>query len=476
MRRLVWLALLAGAAGCGRAYTSHDVQLSLTVDPMVAAADVASVRTLDVSVTDGFTGFKTYTLDHPPDKVERLVVHFDADKGHVTISVLARDGAGNVVLRGTTSDINLQLGYGAHSAAVQLHAPANGTHVPSGITITPASFTLFTGQSLQLDSGAEAVTWMATDGASIDDAGVFQAPATAGSYHVTAKSKLYLTDKTTVTMTVLANGVALYAGGQSGQGTIDGTGAMARLNGPRGLAPDGSGGVWFTDGGNTLRRVDVATGTVTTLAGKVDSPDSIDGTGTGAGFTWPQGLVFDGTSTLYVADSGCPCIRKVDTKSGQTTTLAGKQYNGGTMDGTGPAAQFRWPSQLVLDQANGLLYVTDSNAQTIRSIEIATGKVVTIAGVPDMPGTTDGPAAMARFSNPYGLALAGTVLYVSDLDTRKLRRLDLVNKTVSTVASDAWTAGAITVDGAGRVILTSPLRTVDPASGAITTPMNPAKH
>src|SRR5262249_12776754 len=161
-----------------------------------------------------------------------------------------------------------------------------------------------------------------------------------------------------------------------GSGNVDGTGAAARFGGPGSVASDGAGNLYATDG-STIRKVVIATGAVTTFAGAPGQPCSADGTGTAARFASVVGIASHGAGNLYVADSGNNTIRKIVIATGVVTTLAGTAYQLGSANGTGAAARFNGPNGIASDGA-GNLYATDGN--TIRRIVIATGAVTRLAG------------------------------------------------------------------------------------------------
>ncbi len=465
MRRLLWIALLA--AGCNSGHLgANNIELTIAVDATVSDGDLMSIKALDIAAVGDASASMTYPLSRPFSRNERLIVHFPKATGNVQVSGLARDAQSLVVARGVTGKIDLAGSDDAHVAVITLTEPATGAHAPTGIALAPSSFTLFTNQTLALGTGNEAVTWAANDGGAIDDTGTFTAPATAGTFHAVATSVLYPTDHGTVTLNVLASGIALFAGTLGGSGTVDGTGSQARINSSRGMVLDGN-TLYFSDNGQTIRRADTTTGAVTTLAGQPDHALSADGTGSAAGFVGPMAIAYDGAGKLYVAEAFCPCIRVVDVATGQTTTLAGQAGMNGTMDGTGAAAQFRFPQALAYDPATHLLYVGEDQAQTIRTVDVSNGVVVTIAGTVNTPGGVDGAALNATFNNPWSLVLDGNALFIYDQRNNEIRKLDLGSKMVSTIAHGI-SASTLALYQSGTLILGSPFRLVDEASGALT--------
>ena len=118
---------------------------------------------------------------------------------------------------------------------------------------------------------------------------------------------------------------------------------------------------------------------VTAFAGSSSSAKFSNGTGTSALFYRESGITSDGTS-LYVADSGNHMIRKIVIATGLVTTLAGQAGTYGFEDGIGTKARFTGPHGIVTDGTN--VFVADTFNQTIRKIVITTGVVTTIAGIP----------------------------------------------------------------------------------------------
>jgi sugar lactone lactonase YvrE len=208
---------------------------------------------------------------------------------------------------------------------------------------------------------------------------------------------------------------------EMGAGSRDGVGAVAQMSHPSGLSADGNGNLYVADTLNhTIRKVTPA-GVVTTVAGLAGHPGNADGTGIAARFFEPQDLVADGAGNLYVVDSSNHTIRKI-TPAGVVTTFAGMSGKPGRNDGIGKTAQFNHPSSIAMDM-DGNLYVADTDNQTIR--KITPGAVVTtVAGSPGSFGSLDGTGSAARFFNPQGVTVDGAGnIYVSDTSNNTIRKI-----------------------------------------------------
>ena len=184
-----------------------------------------------------------------------------------------------------------------------------------------------------------------------------------------------------------------------------------------GITTDGT-NLYVADSGNhTIRKIVISTGIVTTLTGSAGNSGSTDGTGSAAQFAGPMGITTDGTN-LYVADTGNNTIRKIVISTGAVTTLAGTPPASGGGGGAGVicgiGCGFSSPHGITTDGTN--LYVADSGWNRIRKIIIATGAVTAdFAGAAlNGTGSTDGTGTSAKFNIPYGITTDGTNLYVAD--------------------------------------------------------------
>ncbi len=241
-----------------------------------------------------------------------------------------------------------------------------------------------------------------------------------------------------------AANLSLLAGNVAKSGSADGTGAAASFYLPADIAADRAGNLYVADtANNTIRKITPA-GVVTTLAGAAGVVGHADGAGAAASFFFPSGVATDSTDNVYVADEMNHTIREI-TPAGLVTTIAGIVLTAGHADGVGAAATFNRPQGVATDSA-GNVYVADTGNSTIRQIS-PQGTVSTLAGVALRVGHLDGPAALASFYMPHGVATdsAGNI-YVADTGNNVIRKINPTG-VVSTVAGTALTAGH--ADGAG---------------------------
>ena len=256
-------------------------------------------------------------------------------------------------------------------------------------------------------------------------------------------ANLYIADQgnNAIRQIVIATGAVTTLAGSTTSGYADGTGVAARFNNPVGVVCDGSGNLYVTDyGNNMIRQIVIATGVVTTLAGSTTSGYA-NGTGAVVRFNNPAGVVYDGNGNLYVTDYGNNAIRKIVIATGAVTTLAGSTTVG-FADNTGVAARFNSPSGVAYD-GNANLYIADKGNNAIRKIVIATGAVTTLAGS-STSGYADGTGAAARFNSPDGLACdASGNVYVADNGNNEIREIGSAGTALNFNGSNNYCGSAI---------------------------------
>lgn len=278
--------------------------------------------------------------------------------------------------------------------------------------------------------------------------------------------------------TVAGNGKKGYAGD-------GGPATEAMLNEPYEVRFDADGNMLFVEMQNHLiRRVDRQTGKISTIAGTGEKGFSGDGgPATAATFLTPHSIALDGKGNLYIADIGNHRIRRIDPKTGLIDSIAGTgekklptsgslakgqpilgpralYVDGRTMwialregnsvwrmslddgiiqhiAGTGKkgftgdggaalAATFDGPKGIVVGP-NKLVYVVDTENQTIREIDPHSGTIRTVAGIGPQGngyGGDNGPATAAKMARPHGIGVdAAGALYIGDTNNHRVRRV-----------------------------------------------------
>ncbi len=240
-----------------------------------------------------------------------------------------------------------------------------------------------------------------------------------------------------------AESVAALAGAAGGAGFFDGTGAFVRFSSPAGVAAIGA-NLFIADTANhVIRKIDTATGAVTTLAGSFGVYGSADGTGSTARFNSPAGIAAVPLSnTLYICDTGNHTIRKIISTSGVVTTVAGSAGISGSADNTAAAlVRFNSPRGIATDLAGSALFVADTGNHKIRRVVADTGSTTTYAGS-GASGANDNVGESASFSSPEGIASLGADVYVADTGNHTIRKIT-PSGAVGSVTTFAGAAGAI---------------------------------
>jgi sugar lactone lactonase YvrE len=163
------------------------------------------------------------------------------------------------------------------------------------------------------------------------------------------------------------------------------------------------------------------------------------GLATEATLNFPSASAVDSQGTLYIADTFNHRVRRVDAASGVITTVAGTgaaRFNGD--NGPGIKAALNEPVALTVDERVGRLYIADLANYRVRALELTTGRIFTYAGNGNSDYDGDGQAAtQAGLSGPSGLALdADGNLYIADTFSGRIRRVDQTSGIIMTVAGD----------------------------------------
>jgi streptogramin lyase len=199
--------------------------------------------------------------------------------------------------------------------------------------------------------------------------------------------------------TFAGNGVE----GFSGDG---GPAVAAQINDPYGVVRGPDGAIWFCEhNGHRIRRV-APDGTITTVAGTGERGYSGDGgPALEATFNLPHEIRFDRDGHLFVSDMANHVIRRIDGATGTVTTVAGTGRRRGYEGDGGPADQavLHAPHSLQFGPG-GDLYIGDINNHVVRRVDMATGIITTFAGTGRPGPTPDGsPIAGTPLHSPRSL-------------------------------------------------------------------------
>lgn len=179
-------------------------------------------------------------------------------------------------------------------------------------------------------------------------------------------------------------------------------------------------------------------GEIRTIAGngsKVVSGDG--GPALLAGTVEPFGLDIGPDGALYWAEFGGQVIRRMDPQTQVAATYAGVGGTAGYRDGAPGQALFDQPHEIRFD-SKGNLYISDMRTQTIRRIDWQTKQVSTVAGS-GKPGFAGdgGPATAALLDYPISVVLDGDdAMLICDIKNHRVRRVDLKSGIIQTVAGN----------------------------------------
>jgi len=231
--------------------------------------------------------------------------------------------------------------------------------------------------------------------------------------------------------TVSGNGEAAYAG--------DGGPALAAsFSAPHEIRFDRDGHLFVVErDAHVVRRVDAATGLVSTVAGMGEAGFSGDGgPAVSAQLRQPHSIAFAANGDLLICDIGNGRVRRVDMRTGTISTLSGTGErqptpDSGPLDGT----PLRGPRSLDTDdEGNAYLVLREGNA--VVRLDTGAGRLQRIAGTGERGFTGDGgPATSATFNGPKGVAYSASdhSLYIVDTENHAIRRLNLTSGILDTV-------------------------------------------
>ena len=269
---------------------------------------------------------------------------------------------------------------------------------------------------------------------------------------------------------------------------------QADVNDPQGLALDKSGNLFIADSGNNvIRKIDASTGNISTVAGTgIAGYGGDNGPALNAQLRYPYSLAFDSAGNLYIADSGNYVIRKIDMSSGTITTIAGNPKATLLGDG-GPAtaAQIIDPIAIAIDSSNNLYIL---NYYLLREVDAKTQIINTVAGGGGYGSYNNygdgGPATSATlFAEGFALDSSGNI-YIADTYHQAIREVTRKDGIINTVAGVIGKTGAfqdgiaatsaylnspvsVAIDRSGNLVISDGynwrIRKVDPSTHIINT-------
>lgn len=285
------------------------------------------------------------------------------------------------------------------------------------------------------------------DGGAAIDARMYRTRAVA----VDAVGNVYFADfdrhivrKVDVSTGLISRVAGSAIAGYTGDG---GAATDARLFRPEGLWVDGAGDIYIADTRNhVVRKVDASTGLINTVVGSGGTGDfsGDGGAATAAALYRPTGVwVDDATGDIYLSDAYNHVIRKVDVSTGLISTVAGIGKSRGFSGDGGAAtsAKLNYPRSIFLD-ASGHMFIGDGNSHRVRRVDANTGNILTVAGggnTDELLGNGDA-ASEAELRNPHHIAIDGSGhLLIADRSHHRIRRVPWA----AAASSGAGTDGAV---------------------------------
>lgn len=267
-------------------------------------ADAVSLRTINAAgkVTTIANGFSAQTTLVPSTPTSTGVLdQLSFEFRFAGVTSIAVDAQGRIVVSE------------AGTSTVRRIDSAGNVTLLGGLAYTPSTSTI------------------AAIGVSVDGIGSAGLIGNSGAVAIAPNGNIYVPSYACVKRIDAAGTVVTVAGSNNvfGQGSVDGPPATARFNGIFGLAVApttsgllNSGDVLVSDTNNAIRRIDAATGTVTTFSGVMLQSGTADGVAGTARYSAPRGLAFAPDGTLYANDNGN--LRRIAADgSVVTTTVTG---------------------------------------------------------------------------------------------------------------------------------------------------------
>jgi sugar lactone lactonase YvrE len=263
----------------------------------------------------------------------------------------------------------------------------------------------------------------------------------------------------------------------------------AKLEFPSGLAIDAQGRIYVAEReGFRVRRIDLGTGEIATIAGLGIPGHNGDGIpAKDAMLGAPESLAIDSEGDLYIGERGTFRVRRIDMETGLISTYAGSGERGFEGDGgLATDARISNPFGLAFDDADNL-FIADTENHKVRMVDRKSGRITTIAGTGEK-GFDDGSGVAfdAKLNRPHVCVIGPDgVLLIGDSFNQRLRRVDpsgaietsggtgeIGGPAVGKKATESPFIffGALVYDGEGNLLVTSldnRIVRIDGATGVI---------
>ena len=376
---------------------SNEATLEMVVNEGESARPIVRVVDSQGNLRDDFSVSLTSVSEDVASVDSSLGLVFGRQAGFSTMVI----GAGGVVATATISVVNVissVTGFGTaivQDQASRLYVASAEQHTIRSSANLKQPATLYAG--IERTPGLRNAEPLQS---------LFKAPSALVIDHNTGG--LYISDSENHVIRRVplgSQGAVETLAGTGSPGNKDGLIAAASFNNPQGVVLDNSGNLWVVDSGNhTIRRIDLVSGTVQTVAGQAGTPGEADGTGTEARFRSPVGIALEPETQaqrlqrellglpppqdrLIVADTGNGTIRRVSA-AGVVETLLQPSVNSISVPGskkiwssrilTGtPGLSFDAPTGVAVD-SSGTIYVTEPSTQQVRAI-LSGSEVVSVS-------------------------------------------------------------------------------------------------
>jgi len=241
---------------------------------------------------------------------------------------------------------------------------------------------------------------------------------------VDASGNIYIADRDYHRIRKVTSGIITTVAGTSGGGGFAGDGGpatAAQLNSPRGIFVDNSGDIFIADTDNhRIRKVTVATGTINTVAGSFGWGDfsGDGGLATEARFNNPRSVFVNNAGNIFIADTDNNRIRKVMIATGIITTIAGTGTAGYGVGGQATSAQINHPTG-VWAKSTGELIFSDTDNSCLRKVD--TANIIST-----FPQTTqrlelNDPKGISSY---YDADYKRLLVFIADRDRHRIRMFD----------------------------------------------------